>query len=102
MKACCKEFLGEQFDGDGSVMEDIYAEYVSSTREKLEEIARATGAGDWDALDRLAHTVKGNALAVGDQEMAETAISLRGAAKLSDADAAGADLARMRELDAEL
>jgi HPt (histidine-containing phosphotransfer) domain-containing protein len=102
VKTCCKAFLGEQFDGDEDVMREIYAEYVSSMREKLEEIARAAEGKQWDALDKLAHAVKGNSLAVGDQEMADTAISLRGFAKLSNADGADDCIRRMRELFAEL
>ena len=102
MKECCKAFLAEQFDGDTDVMEEIYAEYVSSMGEKLPEIARAAEAREWDALDKLAHAVKGNALAVGDQETADTAISLRGAAKLSDAELAGGCIRRLRELTGAL
>lgn len=102
MKACCKTFLGEQFDGDEAVMEDIYAEYVSSMREKLPEIARAAEAAEWEKLDRLAHAVKGNALAVGDRDTADTAIALRGASKLADAARAAECLRRLRELTAEL
>ena len=102
MKTCCKAFLGEQFEGDEDVMQEIYAEYVSSMREKLPEIAGAADARAWEALDKLAHAVKGNALAVGDQDMADTAISLRGAAKLSNEDGAGDCIRRLRELTAEL
>jgi HPt (histidine-containing phosphotransfer) domain-containing protein len=102
MKACCKTFLGEQFGGDEEVMQDIYAEYVSSMREKIPDIARATEAKEWDTLDRLAHAVKGNALAVGDQDTADTAIALRGASKLADEGRAGDCLRRLRELAAEL
>lgn len=102
MKACCKAYLAEQFDGDEGVMEEIYAEYRSSMGEKIGEIALATGRGDWEAVDRLAHAVKGNALAVGDQATADTAIELRGAAKLGDAGHADACIGRLKALSAEL
>lgn len=102
MKACCKAFLDEQFAGDADVVCEIYVEYVSSIQEKLGEIGKALEKADWEAVDRCAHAVKGNALAVGDQEVAETAINMRGAAKLGDSGQVGALLERMKGLAAEL
>ena len=85
MKECCKAYLAEQFGGDDDLSNEIYAEYVTSLGEKVAEAAAAFEARDWQKLDRAAHTVKGNALSVGDAETAEAAISLRQAAKLEDA-----------------
>ena len=85
MKECCKKYLDEQFGGDADVVAEIYAEYVSSVKEKLDEARQALAAGDWTRLDRVAHTMKGNALAAGDTELAETAIELRKTAALADA-----------------
>lgn len=102
MKECCKAYLNEQFDGDQDVVVEIYVEYVSSTGEKLAEIEKASARADWTAVDKLAHAVKGNALAVGDQEVVETAIALRGAATLGDAAAAAECIARLKALAAEL
>ena len=62
----------------------------------------ALAAGDWDALDKIAHTVKGNALAAGDNETAEAGIALRQAAKLHDAGESGRLIARLKELTAAL
>ena len=84
MKECCRKYLEEQFGGDADVMGEIYSEYVSSVGVKLAEADTALAAGDWSLLDRVAHTVKGNALAAGDTEMAETAIALRKASALAD------------------
>ena len=84
MKECCNKYLNEQFGGDADVVKEIYDEYVASTRSKLTEASGALSAGEWQTLDRIAHTVKGNALAAGDTQMAETAISLRHAANLQD------------------
>ena len=64
---------------------EIYGEYVSSIGEKIGEVDAALAAYHWPRMDKIAHTVKGNALAAGDSEMAETAISLRKAAALEDA-----------------
>jgi HPt (histidine-containing phosphotransfer) domain-containing protein len=102
MKASCKQFLGEQFNHDDEVVAEIYAEYTGSLREKIGEIAEAADGSQWDLLDRLAHTVKGNALVAGDEETAETAIAMRSAAKLRNADEVRRLLGRLRELSAEL
>lgn len=102
MKECCKAYLNEQFDGDQEVAVEIYVEYVSSTGEKIAELDKAAAGGDWQAVDKLAHTVKGNALAVGDQDVVDAAIALRGAATLGDAAQAAGLIARLKELAKEL
>lgn len=83
MKECCRVYLIDQF-GDMEVVEELYAEYVKSIAEKVAESESALAAADWTRLDRAAHTIKGNSLAVGDEETAKTAIALRNAAKLTD------------------
>ena len=83
MKQCCKDYLMEQF-GDEEVVREIYAEYSKSVSEKLPELEAALTAENWSALDQLAHALKGNALATGDTESANVAISLRTAAKMSE------------------
>ena len=70
--------------------------------EKLTEMTQTLAKADWEVLDRLAHTVKGNSLWVGDTEMAEVAIELRGAAKTSDTAKAESCIARLREIAAGL
>jgi HPt (histidine-containing phosphotransfer) domain-containing protein len=98
MKECCKKYLDEQFGGDADIMAEIYNEYVSSVGEKISEAESALAASDWTKLDRTAHTIKGNALAAGDQEMADTAISLRKSAALSDAALSASLLGKIKEL----
>ena len=95
MKQCCKDYLMEQF-GDEEVVAEIYAEYASSIREKLPEIEAALAADNWSALDSLAHAVKGNALATGDTDVANTAIDLRVAAKMSEKSAASSLVAKLK------
>ena len=102
MKECCRKYLTEQFGGDAEVVDAIYAEYVSSIGVKMTEADAALAAGAWDALDKVAHTVKGNALAAGDQQMADTAIALRNAAKLQNRDEAGRLIANLRALEGQL
>ena len=102
MKECCRKYLTEQFGGDAEVVDAIYAEYVSSIGAKMAEADVALNAGAWDVLDRAAHTVKGNALAAGDTQMAEAAIALRNAAKLQERDQAEQLIADLKVLAEQL
>lgn len=102
MIECCEKYLNEQFGNDAEVVDAIYAEYVSSVNVKAVEADAALAAGAWDALDKVAHTIKGNSLAVGDQQMADTAIELRSAAKLQDRDQAGRLIADLKVLEKRL
>ena len=101
MKQCCKDYLMEQF-GDEDVVKEIYAEYAASLQEKLPELEAALAAGNWTSLDSLAHAVKGNALATGDTDSANVAISLRTAAKMSDKENARSLLDKLQELAKEI
>ena len=101
MKQCCKDYLMEQF-GDEDVVNEIYAEYVKSIQEKDSEIDAAIAAENWSSLDSLAHAVKGNALAAGDTAIADVAIALRSAAKMSEKDMATSLFGKLRELAKEL
>ena len=102
MKECCRTYLNEQFGGDAEVVDAIYAEYVTSIGAKMGEADTALAEGAWDTLDKVAHTVKGNSLAVGDQQMADTAIALRSAAKLQGRDQAAQIIADMKALAEQL
>ena len=102
MKECCRKYLIEQFGDDAEVVDAIYAEYVSSIGVKATEADAALATGAWDALDKAAHTVKGNALAVGDQPMADAAIALRNAAKLQERDQAARLVAELKALAEQL
>ncbi len=98
MKECCRKYLDEQFGGDADVVGEIYSDYAASAGAQLAEADAALAGDDWTLLDRVAHTVKGNALAAGDAEMSETAIALRKAAALSDAASAASLVAKLKEL----
>ena len=101
MKQCCKDYLMEQF-GDEEVVNEIYAEYAKSIQEKLPEFETALAAENWSALDQLAHAVKGNALATEDTEVANTAVALRVAAKMSEKDTAQSLFGKLQELAKEV
>ena len=102
MKECCKNYLNEQFGDDADVVNEIYGEYVASVRVKIMEADAALTDAAWVPLDRVAHTIKGNALAVGDRAMADVAIELRSAAQLQDAHQAAALIGRLKELSEQL
>ena len=101
MTQCCKNYLMEQF-GDEDVVNEIYTEYANSIQEKLPEFDTVLAAEDWNALDRLAHAVKGNALAAGDTPVADVAIALRAAAKMSEKDTARSLIDQLKELAKEI
>ena len=102
MKECCRNYLNEQFGGDADTVESVYALYVESVGEKLAEAKAALSDGDWTKLDIAAHTLKGNALAAGDQPLAEVAISLRNTANLQETESSAQLISQIEELSSEL
>ena len=102
MKASCEAYLNEQFAGDTVQMNEIYGLYVESIEEKLAEADKRIAASDWIGLDRVAHTIKGNALATGDSDMVMTAIQLRSAAQLHEREQSEKLIVRLKELAQEL
>ena len=102
MKKCCEDYLNEQFGGDADIVNEIYSEYVSSVTAKVADAEAALAAAQWEALDKIAHTIKGNALAAGDQETADTAIALRSTAKLQNAGESANLVAKIKDFAAAL
>ena len=94
------KWLDEQFGGEQEIIREVYAEYLRSSAEKIAEGRAARTAEDYPLLDRIAHTLKGNALMVGDQASADAAVALRDASKVSDGKAADSALDRLAALDA--
>ena len=99
MKECCVAYMNEQFGNNAELVKEIYDEYASSMRVKVSEAENALAAGEWTQLDRVAHTIKGNALTVGDNEMAQVAIELRSTSQLHDHEQSAALISRLRELE---
>ena len=102
MKECCVAYMNEQFGNDAGLVKEIYGEYVSSMRVKLGDAESALATDEWTQLDRVAHTIKGNALTAGDNEMAQVAIELRSTSQLHDHDQSAACIARLEELAKQL
>lgn len=98
MKKCCEDYMREQFGDDAEIIAEIYGEYVKLAGEKTAEAEQALAALDWHTLDRAAHTLKGNALSVGDEDLAKTAIELRKAAALESEDNCREMLGYIKEL----
>ena len=102
MKLCCKQYLDEQFGGDADMVNEIYAEYASSMKDKAQDAVVALAGASWEILDRVAHTIKGNALAAGDNDMAHLGIELRQAAKLQDSSLASSLIEGIKAMAQEL
>lgn len=90
-----KAWLDEQFQGDEATIAIVWDEYLRSVKGNVEKAREALKASDYAGLDRLAHTLKGDALLVGDHPMAEAAIALRDASKASDGPAAAQAVERL-------
>lgn len=101
MKDDVRQWLNEQFGGDEETIAAVWDEYLNSATEKIAEGRAALAAFDFPLLDRIAHTLKGNALMVGDQASAAAGVALRDAAKASDPTAAERALDQIAALDAE-
>ena len=101
MKDDVKTWLNEQFEGDAEMIRLVWGEYLASAEAKLAEARAALAAEDYPLLDRVAHTLKGNALMVGDAAFVTATVALRDAAKASDGTASDRALVRLAELDAE-
>lgn len=101
MKECVRKWLSEQFGDAEDIIKEVWAEYLSTTTERIEEARAALAAFDFPLLDSVAHRLKGNALMVGDQPSAVAAIELRDAAKASESDAAAKAIETLAELDRE-
>lgn len=102
MKECCVAYLSEQFGNNAELVKEIYDEYASSMRVKVREAENALATGEWTQLDRVAHTIKGNALTAGDNEMAQVAIELRSTSQLHDHEQSAALIARLKGLEEQL
>ena len=101
MKDDVRQWLNEQSGGDEETIAAVWGEYLNSAAEKIAEGRAALAAFDFPLLDRIAHTLKGNALMVGDQASVAAGVALRDAAKASDPTAAERALDQIAALDAE-
>lgn len=101
MKENARRWMAEQFADDADTIAMVWNEYLTETAAKIDAARAALAAEDYPLLDRLAHTLKGNALMVGDQELALAAVALRDAAKASDSDGCDTCIGNIAVLDGE-
>lgn len=102
MKAQVRAWLAEQIGEDEELLQSLYAEYVSALTELFAKAKGEIAAGDYVALNKTAHTLKGSTSTVGDTEMFDAVLVLRDAAKASDGAGAVAALTRLESLKAAL
>lgn len=86
MKECVREWLLKQMpEMDDDTLGAIYAEYRESAARLWSELkANVSSGGDPVAADRLAHTLKGSAATVGDNDVFEVVQGWREAVKAGD------------------
>src|ERR1700691_831510 len=60
-----------QEGGEGGLVEELISIFQSDGAERLEILARALDAADYSTVKREAHTIKGSALQVGANRVAE-------------------------------
>lgn len=73
--------LRETVGGDQNLVNDIVVNYIAETTNFCAETEAAIKAGDMVTVERLAHSLKGNARLFGDGALAELAASLEKSAK---------------------
>ena len=91
-----REVLGEE---DEALIASLYEDYLATLDREIAKVQPQMSARDFAGLDMTAHTLKGAAGAVGDEEMFEASLRLRDAAKAEDLSAAvlaSAEIASLR------
>jgi len=101
MKDDVRKWLSEQFGDETETIAIVWNEYLGETTKQLAAARDALAAADYPALDRIAHTLKGNALIVGDGALVTAAVALRDAAKAGDGAGAAEAIGRLAALDGE-
>ena len=85
MKEWFSKHLSEQLGiDDPEVQREFFAEYRTSAAEMLEEMHRAIGQNEMAQLRRLAHSLKGSALMIGDESMRDLALILEDYCEAAD------------------
>ena len=102
MKECVKKWLSEQVGDDEFLLQTLYDDYRGTLVKQLDQARADMAAGDYAALDRTAHAMKGATLTVGDEEMLQAVLALRDAAKASDLAGAVSASVQLETLIAQL
>ena len=102
MKECVKKWLSEQVGDDEFLLQTLYDDYRGTLVKQLDQARADMAAGDYAALDRTAHAMKGATLTVGDEEMLQAVLALRDAAKAGDLAGAVSASVQLETLIAQL
>ena len=78
-------------DGEGAALAEIVDEYLTVSAEGRTELRRQLRDGDWDAVERTAHTLKGASANVGATGLADVCANLETRARDAWHDAAEVD-----------
>ncbi len=70
------DFLVSLDDGEGGALAEIVDEYLTVSAEGRTELHRQLRDGDWNAIERTAHTLKGASANVGATGLADVCASL--------------------------
>lgn len=86
MKPSVKQWLSEQMPGmEDEMYEEIYSEYKATSQRLLGELKEKRAAkAAFEVTDKIAHTMKGDALMVGDQETFDVVQAWREATRLGN------------------
>lgn len=97
------DFLVSLDDGEGGALAEIVDEYLTVSAEGRTELHRQLRDGDWNAIGRTAHTLKGASANVGATGLADVCANLETRAREARSDDA-AELAAelVDQFDAEL
>jgi HPt (histidine-containing phosphotransfer) domain-containing protein len=86
----------EATGGDDDLLREIIGIFLEDFPRMLEDLERALGAGDADAVRRAAHTLKGSVAVLGATALAAVAKDAEDHARAGDLDAARDDIARVQ------
>ncbi len=75
---------GQLGDDDPNLLETLYTEYRNTVFERIRDIQNALEAKDFKRLHAVSHTLKGDALMVGDHDMNRCALQFEISAKSDD------------------
>lgn len=99
MKQDILNYLKEQVGADDAdLLEALYAEYFNTVMEKVGELQAAIPAGDFEALRRIAHALKGNAAMVGDTAINQHALAFEMGAKSADIETCKTEFTQLQAL----
>lgn len=89
--------LVERLDGDEEIAREVAVAFVESSRELMQELDSAIGAGQADAVRLHAHSIKGAAANIGADRVAEIAGMIEDAGRDGEIEAAAQALPGLQE-----